>query len=338
MSTEIISTSKLEAIVLEALNNLMVQMADEGAGNDLGSRDSNHRLQREFGTLQQRTSSTDESGIQRFAGLVVTTVEAAHRLTPDAALALLRCIGTADLMKGGDHEGKVSSDWNNLPTSINTSGWDGRAWRQIAAQPHTPTKNSYIEMRENAKDVFVDFLQDIIKETLTNEALDFAVAQAKTVVPLVLGQGAVALLAHTPTLLAVLGFVLLFALSRFQSDAVDVPDDCICVWNRISRECETTGFAKLSVVIRSFRMQGLHHPRPHNLAPCDHASLVRVPSCPFRFPNQKGKSCCKLAYDTDPSFGTETRDDKIIRTFQKLENLGLIETKIDQSPDHYYLA
>lgn len=356
MGTEIVSTDKFGRIVFEALGNLQQQLISDSAEADVFVSDTQElgkRLREEFVTLQKGILESDNAtqgadaedsanqvlyGMQYFAELVVYAVKESQDLTRDYALFLLNGSNSTSLTPEGSVEPKVSSNRLNPHDVFNTSGWDGRSWHHAAKHPHAATKGSYLEFSGDAKDVFVDFLEDGIKETLTKGALDFATSQASVLVSLIFGQGVVALLSQAPILCTILGFSLLFLLRHSQSDAVDVPKDCACVWEHIRQDYAANGFTKPSHIIDSFQRQGSLHSRPYNLAPCEPSSQARVPSCPFRYHDQQSKSCCRLAYETDDSFGLETRDDKIVRTFQKLVSLGLLETRIDQSPDHYYLV
>jgi len=354
VGVEVVSTDKLEAHILEALYRLLDQV-DANATSDVTKKDQSiiDDLHDELRTLQ-KNMRTDEkpplnndsvdddnimdNGMRSFASLIVAGVAKTLELNSDLADTLLQSSATTPNATSQDSNSKVALGRTFSQTRFNTSGWDGRSWQSSAGQTDARIKNSYVEFLDDTKDVLLDFLEDGIKDLLTKSMYDKVIDQVTTVSTFILGQEFVAFLSQTPLLLFLLGFTILFLLRRSQSNDANVPDDCACVWERIRRINEITGVVRPSDIIKTYRHQGNLHPRPYNLAPCEQASLRRISKCPFRYPDVQGNSCCKLAYESDDSFFGETRDYKILRTFYKLVNLGLLQTRIDLKPDEYILA
>lgn len=354
MGVEVVSTDKLEQSVLASLDRLLSPAsADATEAEVAASRELSSGLRNELRTLHSNmladgmasldgnstvADDLESEDLRFFASLIVAGVSRTLKLDIDLTHALLQSSsGTLDARQRSS-ESIVALDRTSSQARFNTSGWDGRSWQSTAGQTHIHIKNSYVEFLGDTKDVLLDFLADGIKDLLAKPMYDGIIAQVKTVLTLILGHELVALLSQTPHLLFLLGFTLLFLLRRSQSNDINVPDDCACVWERIRRINEATGVVRPSDVISTYRRQGSLHPRPFNLAPCEQPSLRRIAKCPFRYLDTQGKDCCRLAYEGDDSFYGETRDYKVLRTFYKLVNLGLLQTRIDRRPDEYMLA
>lgn len=354
MSVKVVTTDKLEAHVLETLNKLLGNI-DKNARSDWIEDGQNlhdvlcgelNALQMSMHADNESSASTDlatgsniDDGKRYFASLIVEGVATTLELDSSLTDVLLHPSGTALNTAQHDSENIAAFGRSFSRPHFNTSGWDGRSWQSYAGQTNARTKHPYLQFLGNIKDVSSDLLEDAIKELLTKPALDFITTQIKNVTTFILGQEVVTFLVATaPHLLVLLGFVLLLLIKRSQSNDVNVPDDCACVWDRIRKIGETSEVVSPSDVIKTYREQSHQHPYPYNLAPCKQPNYDRIAKCPFRYPDAQGNDCCKLAYDSDDGFFGESRDHKILRTFYKLVDLGLLQTRIDRRVYEYVLA
>lgn len=352
MSTEVVSIGRLQRNISSLLDELLENPDEASLTSETELqeyRDHLAILKSEIEGLNE-SLGLEDSSTEGLANLVAEVVHAAYNYQIEYSPTDARQVGTP--ASSDQPADSVSSSGGLTQMGFRPIGWDGQNWRTAASQPNKPANDSVLELKEHGLDVFLDVLQDGVKEALLKPLNDQLTSTILGSLSYILGPKVFASAAATTYVFPIIGIVLLFSIKYFQPNAVTIPDDCACVWSRIQDKGAAEGVITPGRGIEDFRQAAGLYPKPYRLAPCTTRYAHSISSCPFRV-NEQDKLYCLLAYDDislsldesptetnhqDQKDHKESRDEKVSRTFEKLVSLGLLETRIDCEPNEYHLA